>query len=168
MEDEERFTGADSHTIRKAFREWVANDLPPRVLNHKTKGGIDDIRAMIRSSIIGEEYEEDTHPWNLAPPRWCFCIFVDDICLRSLNHAGGHPVVKMVNLRFPGGRCENIAEGWEDGETDDPREDVGWMYTYAYSYEAWYQLLWDNSEWDDEVWYLRPKKEEHPNAIDLE
>jgi hypothetical protein len=29
MEDEERFVGADSHTIWEAFREWAADDLLP-------------------------------------------------------------------------------------------------------------------------------------------
>jgi hypothetical protein len=169
MDNEERFAGADSHTIREAFREWVADDLPPRVLNPDTEGGIDDIRAMIRSNIIGEAHEEPSHPWHLAPPRWSFCLLVDDSCLRSLNRADGFsPVVKMVNLRFPRGKCESIAEGWEDGETDDPQEDVGWMYTYAHSYEAWYQVLSDPSNWDDEVWYLRPEKEEYPIANDVE
>jgi hypothetical protein len=169
MEDEERFAGADSHTIREAFREWVAEDLPPRWLNPDKEGGIDNIRAMIRSNTIGEAHEEPIHPWHLVPPRWSSCLLVDDICLRSLNRADGFgPVVKMVNLRSPGGRCESIAEGWEDGETDDPQEDVGWMYTYAHSYEAWYQVLSDPSNWDDEAWYMRPEKEEYPTANDVE
>ncbi|KAH6638506.1 hypothetical protein C7974DRAFT_161761 [Boeremia exigua] len=173
MEDEQRFAGADSHTIREAFREWVAGDLPSRVLNPAIEGGIDNIRAMIRSTAIGEAHEyghgKPIHPWHIAPPRWSFCVLVDEICLRSLNRADGLcPVVKMVNLRFPEGRCESIAEGWEDGETEDPQEDVGWMYTYAHSYEVWYQVLSDPSNWDDEVWYMRPEKEEFPSANDVE
>jgi hypothetical protein len=173
MEDEERFAGADSHTIREAFREWVADDLPPRVLNPDREGGIDNIRAMIRSNNIRETYEytrnkEPLHPWWKAPPRWCFCLLVDDICLRSLNRTDGHgEVVKMVNLRFHKGRCESIAEGWEDGETDDPQEDVGWMYTNAFSHKAWYQVLSDPSDWYDEVWYWRPGRDEYPVANDV-
>jgi hypothetical protein len=89
----------------KSFQEWVANDLPPRVLNPDTEGGIDNIRAMIRSNTIGEAHEygheEPLHPWWLAPPRWSYCLLVDDICLRSLNRADGFgAVVKIVNLRF--------------------------------------------------------------------
>jgi hypothetical protein len=172
MEDEERFSNADSHTIREAFREWVADDLPPRVLNTDKEGGIDNIRAMIRSNIIREPQEygpdEPRHPWWVAPPRWSFCFFVDDICLRTLNRADGFcEVVKMVNLRFHGGRCENIAEGWEDGETDDPEEDVGWMYANPRSHRTWYQVLSDPSNWDDDVWYMRPDKEEYPIANDV-
>jgi hypothetical protein len=167
IEDEERFTGADSHTIREAFREWVAEDLPPQVRYPDREGGIDYIRAMIRSTIREfHEYnlnEEPLHPWWEAPPRWCFCLLVDDICLRSLDRPDGFgAVVKMVNLRYHKGRCESIAEGWEDGETDNPLEDVGWQYAAAYSHKAWYNILSDPSNWDDEVWYWRPEKEEYP------
>jgi hypothetical protein len=172
IEDEERFAGADSHTIRDAFREWVADDLPPRVLNPDAQGGIDSIRAMIRSNIIGDTYEygsdEPLPPWWVAPPRWGFCFLVDDICLRSLNRADGFgDVVKMVNLRFHGGRCENIAEGWEDGETDDDQEDVGWMYVNAWNHRTWYVVLSDPSNWYDDVWYARPVKEENPTAMEV-
>jgi hypothetical protein len=172
MKDEERFAGADSHTIREAFREWVANNLPPRVQYPEREGGIDSIRAMIRSKTIHEPWEwepgEILHPWWSAPPRWCFCLFVDDICLRSLNHEPGfRPVVKIVNLRYNKGRCENIADGWEDGETDDPQEDVGWMYMNASSYKSCYEVLEDGTNWEDEPWYMRPAKEEYPTANDL-
>jgi hypothetical protein len=172
MEDEERFASADSHTIREAFREWVADDLPPRVRYPDREGGIDHVRAMIRSTIREpHEYimnEEPLHPWWEAPPRWCFCLLVDDICLRSLNRPDGHgAVLKIVNLRFHKGRCESIAEGWEDGETDDPSEDVGWMYAGAYNHKAWYDVLSDPSSWDDEVWYWRPEKEEYPMPNDV-
>lgn len=51
MEDEKRFAGADSHSIREAFREWVADNLPPWVLNPHTEGGIDNIGAVIRNKI---------------------------------------------------------------------------------------------------------------------
>jgi hypothetical protein len=41
------------------------------------------------------------------------------------------------------------------------------MYTNAYSHRAWYQVLSDPSNWDDEVWYMRPDKEECPIANDV-
>jgi hypothetical protein len=133
-------------------------------------GGIDNIRAMIKSDTICEAHEyrneEPLHPWWEAPSRWCFCFLVDDICLYSLNRQDAYgAVVKIVNLRFYGGRCESIAEGWEDGETDDLQEDVGWMYAYTYSLEIWYDILSDPSNWDDEVWYWRPEKEEYPILV---
>lgn len=172
IEDEKRFAGADSHTIQEAFREWVADDLPPQVQYPEREGGIDSIRSMIRGKPIHEPWEwepgETLHPWWSAPPRWCFCLLVDDICLRSLNHEPGfHPVVKIVNLRYNKGRCKNIAEGWQDGETDDPQEDVGWMYMNASSYESCYELLGDGTNWEDEPWYMRPAREEYPTANDL-
>ncbi len=71
IEDEERFAGADSHTIREAFRQWVAKDLPPQVQYPEREGGIDSIRARIRSKTIQEPWEwepgEILHPWWSAP-----------------------------------------------------------------------------------------------------
>ena len=177
IEDEEKFAGADSHTIRDAFRQWVASDLPPRVQHPEQAGGIESIRSMIENKTVHEIWDwqpgESLHPCWSAPPRWCFCLFVDDTCLRSLGHEPEpgfpfRPVVKIVNLRYSRGRCENIAEGWEDGETDDPQEDVGWFYMNASSYKSFYELLEeDSTNWEDEPWYMRSVKEEYPTANDL-
>lgn len=66
MEDEQRFAGADSHTIREAFQEWVADDLPSRVLNPAIEGGVNNIRAMIKSTAISESHEYG--PWEPIHP----------------------------------------------------------------------------------------------------
>ncbi|OSS52633.1 hypothetical protein B5807_02566 [Epicoccum nigrum] len=127
IEDEERFTGADTHTIRDAFQEWVAADLPPRVRHPEFAGRIENIRAVIQSGWDdSDEYVPDRpiHPSRLAPPRWGFCLLVDDFCLRSLNRTTDHsddPMVKLVTLSYSKGR-------WADDETDDFDEDVGWIY----------------------------------------
>jgi hypothetical protein len=170
IEDEERFAGADTHTIRDAFQKWVADDLPPRVRHPQSAGGIDNIRAVIKSGWDdSDEYVPDRpiHPSLLAPPRWGFCLLVDDFCLRSLDFTirdPDAPTVKLVTLFYSRGRCENIAEGWADGETDDPREDVGWVYMYANDYESCYAFLHDPGEWDEEALFMRPSKDEHPLA----
>jgi hypothetical protein len=127
IEDKERFAGADTHTIREAFQEWVAADLPPRVRHPEFAGRIENIRAVIQSGWDdSDEYVPDRpiHPSRLAPLRWGFCLLVDDFCLRSLNRTTDHPddpMVKLVTLSYSKGR-------WADGETDDFDEDVGWMY----------------------------------------
>ena len=169
IEDEQKFAGADTHTIRDAFREWVADDLPPRVRHLQFAGGIDNIRALIKNGWHdSDEYvpDEPIHPSLLAPPRWGFCLLVDDFCLRSLNRTTDHPdrpMVKLVNLLYSRGRCENIA----DGETDEPEEDVGWMYMYASDFESCYATLHDPAEWDNEVYYCRPSKDDYPLANQL-
>jgi hypothetical protein len=158
MEDESRFAGADSHTIRQAFRNWVAEDLPPRLRDPDRYGGIDNLRAMIRNH--GIRNKEHNHPWYHAPPRWNFCLLVDDICLRSLDHPlSNSTVIKIVHTDFDDGRCKDIAEGWEDGETDEPEEDVGWMHIYASEYVEWYERLQAPQDWID--MYQRPKKTEN-------
>ncbi|KAF2997909.1 hypothetical protein E8E13_004611 [Curvularia kusanoi] len=177
MEDEKRLSGADSHTIRKEFREWVAHDLPPRVQYPKQEGGVDSIKARIRRTMVHDVHESEPgniyHPWYSAPARWSFCLFVDDTCLRSLNHKSDEDaiigaVVRIVNLRYNKGRCENIAEGWEDGETDDLLENVGWMYMPARRHEDCYEMLAeDPAIWDGEPWYMRPAKDGNPDACGL-
>ena len=174
MEDEKRFAGADTHTIRDAFREWVADDLPPRVRHPEFAGGVDTIRTLVQNGWddSSDEYvpDEPIHPSLLAPPRWGFCLLVDDFCLRSLNRTKDHPdrpMVKLVNLLYSGGRCENIAEGWADGETDDPQEDVGWMYMYASDFGSCYATLHSPAEWDNEAYYCRPSKDDYPLANQL-
>lgn len=173
IEDEERFAGADTHTIRDAFQEWVAGDLPPRVRHPQFAGGIDNIRAVIKSGWNdSDEYVPDRpiHPSVLAPPRWGFCLLVDDFCLRSLDltiRDPDAPMVKLVTLLYSRGRCENIAEGWADGETDDPQEDVGWVYMYANDYESCYAFLHDPGNWDEEALFMRPSKDDHPLAYYL-
>lgn len=165
MEDEKRFAGADSHSIRQVFHEWVAEDLPPR------------LREPDKYVIL---YDEGgiNHPWYFAPPRWNFCLLVDEICLQSMDHPRRRgTVVKLVHTAFPGGECEDIAEEWEDGETDDPSEDdiavewedgetddpwedVGWTYIYASEHVDWYERLQRAHDWHE--WYERPLKRDCP------
>ncbi|KAF2995036.1 hypothetical protein E8E13_000539 [Curvularia kusanoi] len=173
MEDKERFAGADTHTIREAFQEWVIDDLPPRVRYPDLEGGIDNIKAILKSRNFddSEDYRPDApiHPCCQAPPRWSFCLIVDDFCLRTLDYSASHPdrpMAKLVNLLFLGGRCAIVADGWADGETDDHEEDVGWMYMYSSDYESYYALLSDPGEWD--TYYIRPSKEDYPLANALE
>lgn len=160
MSDAKRFEGADSHTIRQAFREWVADDLPPRLSDLDYFGGVDNVRKMFLGPHIHDRYPPVT-------PRWNFCLFVDETCLRSLDCSKSHgAAVKIVNLHFDDGRCENIAEGWEDGETDDPCEEAGWMYTFVSEYVEWYdRLVYD--DWYD-PWYRRPEKTDNPWGAGVE
>ncbi|KAF2995035.1 hypothetical protein E8E13_000505 [Curvularia kusanoi] len=171
FDDKTKFEGADPHTVREAFRKWVADDLPPRVRRPDMYGGVDKIRANIENSTVPELWhyaQRPLHPWYWATPRWSFCLLVDDFCLRSLEDPKNIPVVKLVNLRYFKDRCGNIAEGWEDGETaDDPYEDVGWQYMHITDYGACYGALSDPTNWDDEVWYHRPAKGDYPLAIDF-
>ncbi|KAF2748787.1 hypothetical protein M011DRAFT_466559 [Sporormia fimetaria CBS 119925] len=168
MEDKKRFSGADSHTIREAFLEWVADDLPPRLSEPERYGGVENGKKKILGTNKPEHETVDekyNHSYYSVPPRWNFCLFVDHQCLRSLDReeCPGYlrtdpPVVKMVRSWYDEGRCEEIAEGWEDGETDDPFQDVGWMYIFADSHVGWYDLLVSPQEWDENAIYRRPEK----------
>lgn len=66
------------------------------------------------------------HPAACLPTRWQFFLFVDENCLRSVDLSGARsPCVKLLTTDWEGDRAVTVAEGWEDGETDDVFEDVG-------------------------------------------
>lgn len=82
--------------------------------------------------------------------RWNYCLFIDDMCLRSLKTS--FSLVKLTT-DWHGKRAETVAEGYEDGETDDEMEEVGWMYTEVSGRTATYVHLMDACHW--EVMYMR-------------
>ncbi|KAF2877737.1 hypothetical protein BDV95DRAFT_600438 [Massariosphaeria phaeospora] len=47
--------------------------------------------------------------------------------------------------------------GWEDGDTDDGVEEVGWMYTDVVEYVRWYECLIAPHEWRE--FYQRAYKD---------
>ncbi|KAF2703705.1 hypothetical protein K504DRAFT_463429 [Pleomassaria siparia CBS 279.74] len=154
IEDEETLAGADAHTVRHAFRAWVADDLTPRFRNPERYGG----SAQIRSKLLSNDAHDEKHPVSTLPPRWNFCLFVDDACLRSLDESirFGASVIKILTTDWPEDRVAAVAEGWEDGETDEEWEDVGWMYISVYEYVDVYNRLDDAFRWHD--FYERPYK----------
>lgn len=63
-----------------------------------------------------------------------------------------------MTMNFQGERATTIAEGWEDGETDDEGEDVGWMWHTldVGGYLELYRDLLDGWYYDEA--YQRPYK----------
>jgi hypothetical protein len=149
VEDEATLSGADPHAVRRAFCTWVAEDLPPRLCDADRLGGIEEIRAkLISNSLQGVAH-------NL-PPRWNFCIFVDDECLRSVDKR--LPAVKILVRDWEGVDSEEEEEEQDPDEYEE-QEDAGWMYmdgTMLPDYVGTYSLLTDMSAWDD--FYQRPLK----------
>ena len=89
--------------------------------------------------------------------RYNFCLFVDDICLESLDRMG-LPVIKVL-CRFSGVRGLDerdyvVHPEYEDGETEEAEEDVGWMYTHVLDYCDRYVRLVEATDWYEE--YCRP------------
>ncbi|EQL34429.1 hypothetical protein BDFG_03776 [Blastomyces dermatitidis ATCC 26199] len=95
---------------------------------------------------------------GLFGARYNFCLFVDDICLESLNHMG-LPVVKILRRDFghlePEKRWYTIYPGFEDGRTAEHYQDVGWMYMDVLSYPEFYAYFSkEHTYWYDQ--YSRP------------
>ena len=163
IEDEKTLAGADSHTVRNAFRAWVAEDLTPRFKDTEKWGGDSEVRRMLRSNVAMSNPSWTSglyHPATLMPTRWQFCLFVDETCLRSLVEADGSsgPYVKLLTTDWEGDRAETIAEGWEDGTTDDENEDVGWMYMDVDEHVETYRNFMDQYSWWEVPLYQRPYK----------
>ncbi|KAJ5875525.1 uncharacterized protein N7473_012872 [Penicillium subrubescens] len=116
--DPKKFDGATSHEVRDHFNIWVAEQLP-----------------LVSSSprCLQQELREDK-PYHQPGPeygfgaRYNFALFVDDICLESLDHMH-RPVVKIMSKQWPTltpeERNYEVNPGWEDGTTEMGEEDVG-------------------------------------------
>jgi hypothetical protein len=167
IEDEATLAGAGakSYAARRAFRAWVADDLPQRVnddcLEHY--GGLTQARDKLRSNVGHDDAA------NLAaamPPRWKYCIFVDEDCLRSLKPEEDpewqDPALKILTTDFTaeeeeeGAPTEEFTRDWDGGETDDDWEDVGWMYIDTMDYAGVYVTLNAAAGWEE--MYERPYK----------
>jgi valyl-tRNA synthetase len=140
IEDAARLNGATSHIVRDHFQSWVENQLGAQ------NGGCES-PADLELKIQG------------LAPRYNFCLFIDEICLESLDYMS-MPVVKVL-CRFSGVRGENEREytvypGYEDGETEEEEEeeDVGWMYREVVDYCGIYVRLMEATDWYEE--YVRP------------
>ena len=142
--------------------------------NDHSGASIEDVRAHLdgllpkSSSNLEAEFRSET-TWitdearntlvNSTPRRFC-CLFVDEICLESLEFPfpRERPAVKLVvrdweNGWSPEERLQEISSPWHDGITDCMEEDVGWMYMSVNRYVEFYANLL-TSDWDDV--YLRP------------
>jgi hypothetical protein len=148
IEDETSFAGADSHTVRDAFRTWVAEDLTPRLKNKERWGGEKQVRTKPCSD---DDHSGGEHPIATLPTRWIYCLFVDEACIRSLKDPADSrgPRVKILTTDWRGERTSTVAEGWEDGETDDECEEVGWMYMSVYDYMELYNCLMYGYWWEE-------------------
>lgn len=81
-----------------------------------------------------------THPARIVPPRWKYCIFVDQDSLRSVEKGP-----EDLELKDQDG-----------GETDNDDEEVGWMYMDMKDYIAVYDRLTSPFAWQEH--YERPYK----------
>ncbi|KAJ5357649.1 hypothetical protein N7541_004807 [Penicillium brevicompactum] len=150
IHDEPKFDGATSHEVRDHFHGWVAEQLPKVFETPET------LQMMLQSHS-----DTDQHPgpeFGLGA-RFNLALFVDDICLESMDHMR-EPVVKIMYKPWgdlsPEERNYKIDPEWHDGTTGEWDEDVGWMYMSVGDYVDMY----DRYAWtDDYIWideYSRP------------
>jgi hypothetical protein len=165
IEDKATLAGADSYAVRRAFRAWVAEDLPSRLDDEELEecGGTVEVRLKLLSNEA--HYAPNTaHPVRLVPPRWQFCLFVDEDCVRSLNASIGpsypDPALKILTTDWGQDRADSATEvfttDWDGGETDNDCEDVGWMYMAMSDYVPFYARLVTPFNWHE--YYQRPYK----------
>ncbi|KAF2441421.1 hypothetical protein P171DRAFT_523431 [Karstenula rhodostoma CBS 690.94] len=116
IEDEGLLAGAEPYTLRVVFRAWVAVDQTPR----GDEGQVRTKRADTTTTPMGII-------WWLVFPR-----------------EGYMPAyVEILATDWRGERGITVAEGWEDGETDDGCEEVGWMHVSVYDHMGLYNRLMD-------------------------
>lgn len=110
IHDEPKFNGATSHEVRDHFHGWVAEQLPKVVDTPETLQRILESHSEKKRELPGPEYGFGAR-FNLA-------LFVDDICLESLDHMDD-PVVKIMYKQWgdlsPEERNYEIDPEWHDG-----------------------------------------------------
>ncbi|EUC27405.1 hypothetical protein COCCADRAFT_111795 [Bipolaris zeicola 26-R-13] len=169
IEDEAMLAGADSsgaaaYAARRAFRAWVADDLPQQLPDNYLEelGGLTQFREQL---LINTKHHAD-NPLSIMPPRWRYCIFVDQHCLRSLE--GGpkepelkDPALKILTTDWDGEvtevPAEKFTEDWDGGETNDDHEDVGWMWIDMTDYAPKYTQLTSAFGWEE--YHERPQRD---------
>ncbi|KAK6833574.1 hypothetical protein PG987_008268 [Apiospora arundinis] len=130
IDDETLRSGATSHQVRDHFRSWVQADLEDR----------------LRPDAA--DLQDDVGWWRaVSTPRYEYCLFVDELCLESVDHPGvDSPVVKLLHKNWespysPQERNYNAHAPFHDGSTEYDEEDVGWMYMPVQDYLGKYSLL---------------------------
>ena len=123
-------SGATSHEVRDHFLQWVPNELRDRLKPNPPPAEL----FSVQNSFVN------------GAARYKFCLFVDDICLESLDQKGSNwPVVKVLEKNWgplpADQRQYKIHPDYHDGETDEEEEEIGWMYMPADWYMEWYDLL---------------------------
>jgi hypothetical protein len=161
IEDEATLAGADQYTVCDAFRAWVAKDLTARFTDKELEihGGAERIRVKLASN----DSHDGLHPVQNVPPRWKFCLVVDEACLRSLET--NNPVVRLLTTEWDQDRADAETRtwhhGWDCSEIDEHPVETGWMYMEADDYVTMYRdLLY--FEWI-EIWRGPP-----PGLLDSE
>ena len=135
-------SGATSHQVRDHFQSWVPKNLEGRFRPDAT------------------DLEDDVDWIHAAStPRYEYCLFVDDLCLESVDYPGvNSPVVKLLHKNWESPfhlqeRNYKAPSPFHDGATEYEEEDVGWMYMPLQKYLHKYDLL-GKGDWDDQ--YVRP------------
>ncbi|KAI0200143.1 hypothetical protein F4808DRAFT_470572 [Astrocystis sublimbata] len=140
--DDKTLDGATSHQVREHFQAWVPKNLEDRLQPNATD-------------------MEDDLSWIYATttPRYVYCLFVDDICLESVDYPSiDSPVVKLLWKDWESPwpvqeRNYTTPAPFHDGGTEYDEEDVGWMYMPVHDYFDKYDLL-GTTDWDAQ--YVRP------------
>jgi hypothetical protein len=135
IDNEATLANANTDAVRYAFREWVADDLPPRLCDEEVErfGGA----AQIREKLLSNDAHHSphaTHPAACIPPQWQFFVFVDEECLRSLETSYGalDPMLKILTTDWNGSELD---------DTIDEYDDLEWMKIDASDYMPVYANL---------------------------
>lgn len=151
MDDRSRFDGAGPDQIRRHFNDWAVDELQRNWSPGSTPPPSKD--ALLNAT-------DNTDYLYQSGPRYNFCLFVDDICLESLDKMA-IPVAKLVSRRWTqggemqqGGDSDDENPGWEGGVTNNEFEDVGWMYVQVCDYVDVQSQLEQADDWADV--YVRP------------
>ncbi|KAH7308431.1 hypothetical protein B0I35DRAFT_515566 [Stachybotrys elegans] len=163
IEDRDALEGATKEAVRARFLEWVA------------------ARSIERDGELGDK------PWVAkSMPRFKYCLYVDEVCFKTIVARPGGDQTRGPQWRLAGGNVviiNGMHEDYDDDEydSDDPdgddeyspidgntNYDVGWAYIDVIGYTELFSHLSSGGS-DSEIWYgmvyrgCRPEK--HPERV---
>ncbi|KAL4905038.1 hypothetical protein BDW74DRAFT_18503 [Aspergillus multicolor] len=181
-QDRGKLHGASSHLVREHFTRWTEGELA-RILEDTTQPRRNGCIPTVDGNSNGADTVTKSDPLehiDLLGPRFNFCLFIDEICLESLDEMPSRPVVKLLmrNWNKPADPTEihgpykdpidKICDNheYEDGLSNDPAEDVGWMYIQVWNYVEYFNRLVHEYPYSWDVWYRRPPRLEDYGGLD--
>ncbi|KAK8127251.1 hypothetical protein PG984_008359 [Apiospora sp. TS-2023a] len=142
-----------SHDLRAIDDPSLYRATHRQVREHFLSWGLNDLKTKLHPNVNPEEKYMSTGFYSpeCHRPRYQYCLVVDDLCMESLDQAGGFfPAVKLLILQWMGPTVEEEGVDGEQGPESHPtdeeaewwfEQDVGWTYMSVRNYVDRYTHL---------------------------
>ncbi|UNI24762.1 hypothetical protein JDV02_010486 [Purpureocillium takamizusanense] len=146
MDDKARFDGASPAQVRVHFEQWAKEELA-------RDWAVQPVTEDMHQTMYGPPDKPNHGAITSVGTRYNVCMVIDDVCLQSLDRAGGLAAafVMLVNRDSSLSReateeyeHPDYTEGWMYDHNEGPG---GWIYISMWDYVDTYNALSESDEW---------------------